>query len=107
MDLEEAAAAWAEDGFVVLPEYLPPEDVRAAVSDLPALFPSGEDFHDGVDPGRNARFVGDELEAPRLVPRSRETPDTVTGVVERYPGLDIEPWRAALRGRRSRHTGQG
>lgn len=61
MDLGAAAEAWKSDGFTILPEYLPPEELAAAVGELPQLFPSGDEFHDGVDPARNARFVGDEF----------------------------------------------
>ena len=61
MNLEKAAESWRADGFVVLPEYLPVEDIAAAVDALPSLFPSGDDFHDAVDPARNDRFIGDEF----------------------------------------------
>lgn len=61
MDLAAAARTWAADGFVVLPDYLPAEDLHAAVRDLPLLFPTADEFHDSVDPGRNARFHGDEF----------------------------------------------
>lgn len=61
MDLAAAAETWASDGFVVLPEYLPADELNAAVRDLPSLFPSGEEFHDAVDPARRARFLGDEF----------------------------------------------
>ena len=61
MDLGAAARAWNDDGFVILPAYLPAEVLAPAVGDLGLLFPSADDFHDGVDPGRNARFLGDEF----------------------------------------------
>src|SRR4051812_13928274 len=61
MDLGAVAETWAADGFVVLPEYLPPDDLHSAVRDLPSLFPTADEFHDGVDPVRNARFLGDEF----------------------------------------------
>jgi hypothetical protein len=61
MDLAQAAETWAEDGFVVLPEYLPTTALNEAVGELPSLFPTGEEFHDHTDPGRNARFLGDEF----------------------------------------------
>jgi hypothetical protein len=62
MDLDAASRSWIEDGFVVLPGYLPATDLAAAVDELGLLFPSAEDFHDGADPDRNARFVGDEFD---------------------------------------------
>ncbi|MBS2937330.1 phytanoyl-CoA dioxygenase family protein [Nocardioides sp. J2M5] len=59
MDLDRARQTWIDDGYVVLPAYLPPEVLEPAVAGLGDLFPSADDFHDGVDPERNARFVGD------------------------------------------------
>jgi hypothetical protein len=62
MDLNAATQSWIEDGFVVLPGYLPGTDLAPAVDELGLLFPSAADFHDGADPDRNARFVGDEFD---------------------------------------------
>jgi len=62
MDLDAARTAWLDDGFVVLPGYLPATDLQPAMDELRLLFPSADDFHDGVDPDRNARFVGDEFD---------------------------------------------
>jgi hypothetical protein len=61
MDLAAVAERWVANGFVVLPHHLPAEDLDPAVRDLPLLFPTGEEFHDAVDPVRNARFLGDEF----------------------------------------------
>ncbi len=61
MDMEAAADAWVNDGFVVLPGYLPVEDLAPAVGELDSMFPSAMDFHDAVDPARNARFIGDQF----------------------------------------------
>lgn len=36
-------------------------DLETAARELPALFPTGDDFHDDVDPARNGRFRGDEF----------------------------------------------
>jgi hypothetical protein len=62
MDLDAVTRSWIEDGFVVLPGYLPATDLAPAVDELGLLFPSAADFHDGADPDRNARFVGDEFD---------------------------------------------
>ena len=62
MDVDAAARSWLDDGFAVLPGYLPDDVLAPAVDELGAMFPSGDDFHDGVDPDRNARFVGDEFD---------------------------------------------
>jgi hypothetical protein len=61
MDLTQAAKRWETHGYVVLPEYLPEDVLQAAVNDLPLQFPTGDEFHDGTDPNRNARFLGDEF----------------------------------------------
>jgi hypothetical protein len=61
MDMDAAVRAWCEDGFVILPGFLPAEVLAPAVDELELMFPTGEDFHDGVNPDRNARFVGDEF----------------------------------------------
>ena len=68
MDLSMAADTWNTDGYVVLPGYIPSDELRAAVSDLPALFPTRDEFHDAVDPERNARFIGDEFNGIDVFP---------------------------------------
>lgn len=60
MDLEEAAAAWREDGFVILGGFIPPDELQPAVSELNLLFPTADGFHDATDPRRN-RFIGDQF----------------------------------------------
>jgi hypothetical protein len=60
MDLTEAAQAWNEDGFVVLPGFIAAEDLKPAVDELSLMFPSADGFHDGTDP-RRERFLGDEF----------------------------------------------
>jgi Phytanoyl-CoA dioxygenase (PhyH) len=62
MDLDAATRAWIEDGFVVLPGHLPATDLAPAVDELGLVFPSAAEFHDGADPDRNARFIGDEFD---------------------------------------------
>lgn len=61
MDTDAVAKSWNEDGFAILPGYLPAEVLGPAIDELELLFPSGDDFHDGVNPDRNARFMGDEF----------------------------------------------
>ena len=60
MDLTDAAQAWSEDGFVVLPGFIAVEDLKPAVDELGLMFPSADGFHDGTDP-RRERFLGDEF----------------------------------------------
>ncbi|WIN00307.1 phytanoyl-CoA dioxygenase family protein [Actinoplanes oblitus] len=60
MDLTAAAQAWRTDGFVILPGFLPAEELTSALGELDLLFPSADGFHDGTDP-RHERFIGDEF----------------------------------------------
>ena len=60
MDLREAAQAWREDGFVILPGFIPPDELKPAASELELLFPSADGFHDATDP-RHERFIGDQF----------------------------------------------
>jgi hypothetical protein len=68
MKLSVAAARWEERGFVVLPEHLARSEFEPAVGDLGELFPTGDEFHDDVDPERNARFRGDEFAGISVFP---------------------------------------
>jgi ectoine hydroxylase-related dioxygenase (phytanoyl-CoA dioxygenase family) len=52
-----AAAHFREHGYVVLPAFLADEDLRPAQDELGLLFPSADEYHDGGDPDRNARFA--------------------------------------------------
>ncbi|GAB1688974.1 phytanoyl-CoA dioxygenase family protein [Krasilnikovia sp. M28-CT-15] len=60
MDLQDAARAWQTDGFVILPGFIPADELKSAVGELDLLFPSADGFHDGTDP-RRERFLGDEF----------------------------------------------
>jgi hypothetical protein len=60
MELSDAARAWQADGFVILPGFIPADELASAVDDLGLLFPSAAGFHDGTDP-RRERFLGDEV----------------------------------------------
>ena len=61
MDVAEAAAHWVEHGYCFLPGHLTPDETAAARADVGTLFPSADDFHDDVDPARDARFRGDQF----------------------------------------------
>lgn len=61
MELSDASRAWQTHGFVMLPGYVPPDGLAPALGELEMLFPSADDFHDGADPQRNARYIGDEF----------------------------------------------
>jgi hypothetical protein len=60
MDIDEVVRGWQADGFVILPGFIPADELKPAVDELHLLFPSGAGFHDGTDP-RRERFVGDEF----------------------------------------------
>jgi hypothetical protein len=60
MDLANAARDWRENGFVVLPGYLPGEVLRPAIAELGTMFPAPSGFHDGSDP-RRERYLDDEF----------------------------------------------
>ena len=60
MDASAAAVAWQDDGFVVLPGFLPASELVPAVAELGLMFPSADGFHDRADP-RCARYLGDEF----------------------------------------------
>jgi len=48
---------WEDDGFVVLPAFLSAVQLAPAVGELGQVFPTADEFHDGVDDVRNARFA--------------------------------------------------
>ena len=56
-DHTSAERAWREDGFSILPALIPVEELATAVAQLRDLYPTADEFHDGVDRARNARFA--------------------------------------------------
>lgn len=56
VSISDAREQFESDGFVVLPSYLSREELAAGLVELPALFPTADEFHDDLDPARNARF---------------------------------------------------
>jgi hypothetical protein len=60
MDLSDAAQTWRENGFVILPGFIPRDELEPAACELELQFPSTEGFHDGTDP-RRERFIGDQF----------------------------------------------
>lgn len=55
-DLDEPVRSWHDRGFAILPGHLPTADLQEAVADLPMLYPTAAEYHDGADPERNRRF---------------------------------------------------
>jgi hypothetical protein len=54
--LEQIAHVWDEQGFAILPAYIPPSDLAPGIAELLLLYPSADDYHNRVDPQRNERF---------------------------------------------------
>ena len=59
MDLGSAAREWQTHGFVILPGFVPAAELKPALEELPAMYPTAEGFHDGTDERRD-RFTVDE-----------------------------------------------
>ncbi len=57
MDLTPAVRAWREDGFAIIPSYVPAEELVDGVAGLGRLYPTADEFHDGHNPNRNNRFA--------------------------------------------------
>jgi ectoine hydroxylase-related dioxygenase (phytanoyl-CoA dioxygenase family) len=55
-DVADAVAHWHDHGYAVLERFLDPGELAAAQAELPALYPTADEFHDDADPDRNARF---------------------------------------------------
>lgn len=56
MAAHDLVGRWRRDGFVVLPRWLTPADMAPALAELGTVLPGVVEFHDDVDPSRNARF---------------------------------------------------
>ena len=89
MDLSEAAERWRAEGFVILPRFLSATDLEEAVSDLPQMFPSAEEYHEGTDEKRNARFRGHAFAG--LVPFPFRSLSLSLLVVPRSSTADLPP----------------
>jgi hypothetical protein len=59
VDLDRAAQEWQTHGFVILPGFVPAAELKPALGELPAMYPTAEGFHDGTDERRD-RFTEDE-----------------------------------------------
>ncbi|PON13234.1 hypothetical protein C2W62_35420 [Candidatus Entotheonella serta] len=59
--MANAIAQWHEHGFAILSRYLSISDLASAQAELELLFPTPEDFHNGVNEQRNAMFRDDEF----------------------------------------------
>lgn len=85
MDLKDATRTWLTEGFVILPGFLPAEDLAPAVQELDQMFPTADGFHDGTDP-RRERFTGDEFAGIDTFPFA-STRISLLAVHQRVPDL--------------------
>jgi hypothetical protein len=59
VDLGSAAQQWQTHGLLILPAFVPATELKPALDELPAMYPTAEGFHDGTDERRD-RFTVDE-----------------------------------------------
>jgi hypothetical protein len=59
VDLGRAAQQWQTHGFAILPGFIPAAELAPALTELPAMYPTAEGFHDRTDV-RWDRFTADE-----------------------------------------------
>jgi len=59
VELDSAARQWQTHGFVILPGFVPAAELKPALDELPAMYPTADGFHDGTDERRD-RFTVDE-----------------------------------------------
>jgi hypothetical protein len=60
-ELSDAVTQWKEHGFVILPGYVPLNELTPAQPEIGMLFPTAQEFHDGIDEPRNAKYRVDEF----------------------------------------------
>ena len=53
----ECKHRWDTAGWCVIPDVIPADLLAAAQQALPSVFPTADEFADGVDPERNAAFM--------------------------------------------------
>jgi len=116
VDLDSAALQWQTHGFVILPGFVPAAKLKPALDELPAMYPTAEGFHGRTDERRDrmpwpmhSHEPGWYRFAHRATPRQLAlfgfplpghpywTEATLAGTAQRYPGLNMTPWRQALR----------
>jgi hypothetical protein len=85
------AEKWRIHGYVILPGFTPADELKAALGELPVMYPSADGFHDATDERRD-RFTADEWAGIDSFPfRSTElsllaVSNRVTGLVETLLG---------------------
>lgn len=66
--LRDAQDKYRENGYVVLPRYLPDEDLRGARDELPLVFPTAATYHGSSDEELRAQFAGRGSAGVRFFP---------------------------------------
>jgi hypothetical protein len=59
VDLNSAAEQWQVHGYVILPGFIPADELKSALGEVPVMYPSADGFHDRTDE-RRGRFTADE-----------------------------------------------
>jgi hypothetical protein len=85
VDLDRAGRQWRTHGFVILPGFVPAAELKPALGELPAMYPTAEGFHDGTDDRRD-RFTVDEWAGIDSFP-FRGTELSLLAVNDRLTGL--------------------
>jgi Phytanoyl-CoA dioxygenase (PhyH) len=85
VDLGDAVRQWRTDGFVILPGFIPAAELKPALDELPAMYPTADGFHDGTDE-RRVRFTVDEWAGIDHFP-FRSTELSLLAVSDRVIGL--------------------
>jgi hypothetical protein len=57
-----------EDGFVVLPDFFPADGLRAAMDEIPLMYPTAEQFHDDPDGEQARAFRSSQFGGVELLP---------------------------------------
>jgi phytanoyl-CoA dioxygenase PhyH len=61
LEIPDAVAHWKGHGFVILPGYVPSNELAPGQRELALLFPTPEEFHSDPDDRQHAKYRGDEF----------------------------------------------
>jgi hypothetical protein len=67
-DRLDVRAALDEDGFVVLPDFLPAHDLAAAIDEIPLMYPTADRFHGDPDDEQVRKFSASQFGGVELLP---------------------------------------